>query len=117
MGVDYYNCEVCNEIFSDAGHYGHCGGCEENLCGSCYDEMRKKYGEIGENHEKASFFGEEVPNCCDACNGIDEEKKKIDDIKAFVKWMAEDFRKSNLSVDDIEKMAKDTLAVIDVLKG
>jgi hypothetical protein len=74
MGVDYYNCEICNEIFADAGHYGHCGKCEATLCGHCYDEMRTKNGELGEEHEKASWYGEEAPNCCDVCDGtvIDE---------------------------------------------
>ncbi|WP_206426388.1 hypothetical protein M1D49_07885 [Bacillus sp. PK3-056] len=58
----------------DAGYYGHCGGCEATLCGSCYDNMRKEYGELGEEHERADWFGEEAPNCCDICSGkvIDE---------------------------------------------
>ncbi|KYG38144.1 hypothetical protein [Bacillus gaemokensis] len=116
MGVDYYSCEVCNDAFSDAGHYGHCSKCEENLCGHCYDEMRKKYGEIGENHEKSGFFSECSPKCCDACNGLEERNKKIDDVRVFVRWVAEDLRESSLSIDDIEEMAKDTLTIIDELK-
>lgn len=76
MGVDYYNCEICGEIFNDYGHYGHCGKCESTLCGDCYDEMREKNGELGEDHEKASWYGEDAPNCCDLCDGtkIDNEK-------------------------------------------
>lgn len=76
MGVDFYNCELCGEIFADAGHWGHCGGCESMMCGYCYDEMRKKNGELGSEHERADFYGEEAPNCCDKCDGtiIDTEE-------------------------------------------
>ncbi|MGY3188742.1 hypothetical protein ACVWXS_003466 [Lysinibacillus sp. TE18511] len=69
MGVDYYNCEICDEIFNDCGHFGHCGNCESILCGDCYDEMRKKNGELGEDHERASWYGEDSPNGCDICDG------------------------------------------------
>jgi hypothetical protein len=69
MGVDYYNCEVCNDIYCDAGYYGYCGNCEASLCGSCYDEMRKLHGELGEDHEKAGDFGEDAPKCCSVCDG------------------------------------------------
>lgn len=69
MGIDYYNCEICDEIFPDVNHYGHCGNCEATLCGDCYDAMREKNGELGEAHEKASWYGEESPNCCDKCTG------------------------------------------------
>lgn len=74
MGVDYYNCEICEEIFADAGYYGHCGKCESIMCGNCYDKMREKNGELGEDHERADWYGEDSPNCCDLCDGtkIDE---------------------------------------------
>jgi hypothetical protein len=68
MGIDYYSCEVCGEAFPDVIDYGHCGNCEEVLCADCRDEMGKKYGVLGEEHEKADIFGEDAPVCCDACN-------------------------------------------------
>jgi len=74
MGVDYYNCEVCDSIFHDAGHYGYCGSCEASLCGPCFDKMGEKNGVLGEGHEDADNFGEDAPRCCDKCDGslIDE---------------------------------------------
>lgn len=69
MGQDFYNCEVCGEIYGDYGHYGTCGGCEAGLCGHCYDEMREKYGELGADHEKADWYGEDAAKCCDKCTG------------------------------------------------
>lgn len=68
MGVDYYNCSVCGEIFNDAGYYGHCIECEGMMCGICHDKMYKKYGYIGEDHEKAGWYGEDAVNKCDACD-------------------------------------------------
>ena len=70
MGVDYYNCEICDEIFHDCGHYGYCGNCESIMCGHCYDEMAEKYGELGEEHINADDYGEEAPASCDKCCGV-----------------------------------------------
>lgn len=68
MGVDYYNCSVCEEIFSDAGYYGYCIECEGMMCGHCHDKMTKKYGQIGEDHEKVGWYGGDATNKCDACD-------------------------------------------------
>jgi hypothetical protein len=38
MGVDYYNCDECGEIFPDCDHYGYCCICDKRLCGSCFDQ-------------------------------------------------------------------------------
>ncbi|MCG7345361.1 hypothetical protein MHZ92_14575 [Sporosarcina sp. ACRSL] len=83
MGVDYYNCEICDEIFNDHGHYGNCGNCESMLCGDCYDSMRAKNGELGEDHEKASWYGEYSPNYCDKCDGT------VIDKTAFFEFLAD----------------------------
>lgn len=44
MGVDYYNCDVCDEIYCDCGHCGTCEECMSGLCGICYDEAVEKFG-------------------------------------------------------------------------
>ncbi len=36
MGVDYYNCELCNEIYADCSDYGSCKICNKNVCPVCY---------------------------------------------------------------------------------
>lgn len=84
MGIDYYSCKLCGEAFPEVIHYGHCGNCEETLCGDCYDEMREKYGELGEDHEKASWYGEEAPNRCDECNKPTLDIKKLETLLYFL---------------------------------
>ena len=105
MGVDYYNCEICGDIFADAGHYGHCGKCEATLCGHCYDEMQMKNGMLGEDHPRADWFGEEAPNCCDKCDGsvIDEGAFTSFLLKKLGKTreeLEEEFRKEALKDDE-----------------
>lgn len=69
MGVDYYNCAICDDIFADCWYNGFCGNCGEWLCGTCYDAMREEHGELGEDHENASNYGEDAASCCDICTG------------------------------------------------
>lgn len=35
MGVDYYNCKNCGDIFPDCSAYGYCEGCGVHWCQSC----------------------------------------------------------------------------------
>lgn len=35
MGVDYHNCDVCNDIFSSCDDYNICDGCRKRWCTSC----------------------------------------------------------------------------------
>ena len=94
MGVDYYNCEICGEIFADVCHYGHCGNCEATLCGHCFDRMREENGELGRGHERADWFGEYAPNCCDKCDGT------VIDKTAFFEFLA---NKLGQTVEELEE--------------
>jgi hypothetical protein len=94
MGVDFYNCSVCGDIFSDAGYYGYCINCEGMMCGHCHDKMAEKHGFIGENHEKASWYGEEAVNHCDACDG-----SKLD-LDSFVDFLVDKIGKGK---DELEE--------------
>lgn len=116
MGIDYYSCEICDKSFPDVVHYGHCGKCEEVLCGSCYDKMREKYGELGEEHERASWYGEESPNCCDSCNTKDKVNEQIGNVKSFIRWMSNDFKNSKLTKEEIVQMATGTLEIMNELE-
>lgn len=40
MGVDFYNCDLCNAIYPDCGPCGNCEGCERSWCGSCDKGIR-----------------------------------------------------------------------------
>lgn len=44
MGVDYYTCDVCSEVYCDCGYCGLCEECSAGLCGDCYDKAIDKYG-------------------------------------------------------------------------
>jgi hypothetical protein len=87
MGIDYYSCVVCGEAFPDVIDYGHCGNCEETLCADCRDEMGEKYGVLGEEHEKADWYGEEAPNRCDACENHKTDKVKRELFERVEKFM------------------------------
>jgi hypothetical protein len=94
MGVDYYNCADCEEIFSDAGRWGHCGNCEATLCGKCYDKAQEKHGELGEGHPKAGWYGENAPNKCGCCD--DSKPEMVAITKAEYESL----------LDDADKLAK-----------
>lgn len=61
MGVDYFNCDICEYIFTDCGDCGDCGSCNcgSFLCGDCFDESIEAYGEDPE---------EETSMGCKICN-------------------------------------------------
>lgn len=40
MGVDYYNCVVCNEIYADCEDYGSCDGCNASWGPCCVDDIK-----------------------------------------------------------------------------
>ena len=69
MGVDFFNCAICNEIFNDCGYYGTCSNCEEMMCGTCVDSQGKKYGVVEEDSEAALDWGDDAPVKCDRCSG------------------------------------------------
>lgn len=40
MGVDFYSCHVCDEVFDDCGHlYNECEECGKRICFWCQEEM------------------------------------------------------------------------------
>lgn len=69
MSVDYYNCEICGNIFPDVINYGHCSNCEVILCESCKEEQIEKYGKPEEDSETAGIYGIHSPLKCDLCSG------------------------------------------------
>ncbi len=43
MGVDYYNCDECGEIFDDcSGMYNYCEECGKRLCFWCQVELNMR---------------------------------------------------------------------------
>lgn len=45
MGVDYYTCEFCKEIFNDCGNYNRCQNCRRMMCEDCGEQMIGDFGE------------------------------------------------------------------------
>lgn len=71
MGVDFYNCDICNDIYADCGPCGSCEGCGQSWCGNYDDDM------------KIFVVGDKA--CCDLCYVTDplEITIKDDEILAF----------------------------------
>ena len=63
MGVDFYPCGVCGEIFGDCGEYYTCLSCEHYLCAICGRKADEEYGSV-EN----DMYGDD-PAKCEACAG------------------------------------------------
>jgi hypothetical protein len=91
MGVDFYSCELCGEVFPDCGAYGHCTGCEATLCEGCRDKMVDKYGAYDEEDGCYSSYD---PLFCNDCHiSVVHDK----DIMEYL------LRKLALSREDVEK--------------
>lgn len=44
MGVDFYNCDICNEIYPDCGKYDTCESCGISWCHICiYHERNDQF--------------------------------------------------------------------------
>ncbi len=69
MGVDFYNCHNCNEIYADCGRYGSCEGCEKSWCESCMDDIK-------------SFDYNDEPRC-DLCFLTNVKEIKTKDILSY----------------------------------
>lgn len=74
MGVDFYNCNLCNETFCDAGNYYCCGGCTEYICEDCYPKQIKTYGHC-KSEEMIEDYGEDITDACDGCSAATLEKR------------------------------------------
>ena len=57
MGMDFYSCENCGEIFDDCGSYGVCHKCNAWFC----DDCDNKYRVEEENGKCPICSGETVP--------------------------------------------------------
>lgn len=108
MGVDYYTCEFCNEIFNDCGNYNRCQKCRRMMCEDCGEQMIGDFGEenceekrkekneppheIGERNCKYGLCGE--PKSCFRC---DEEylKDELEENRNDIEKSIDDILKKN----------------------
>lgn len=73
MGVDFYNCTSCNEIFNDCGEYKHCCLCDEMFCGycdglekipwKCDGDCHEGYKENDDDEKEEEGGGKRVKRC------------------------------------------------------
>lgn len=110
MGIDYYSCQVCNDVFSDAGDFGWCSECGNRLCGYCVEDMIKKYGKVEEDNEKYGWYGDNTPIKCDSC--IKEKVDLID--KEIVELVKEYFNnEGTLMAFDKEKVLAKLKSIVN----
>jgi hypothetical protein len=70
MGVNFYNCHICGEIYPDCGNYGSCEGCNKSWCDNC-------------NKKHHSFlYGDDI--YCDLCFGDEPESIDAEDMIDFM---------------------------------
>ena len=90
MGVDYFNCGNCNDIYNDHGDYYYCGKCWEGFCVDCgKNELIEKYGIWNEEDprdydESGVILGE--PNTLKSCPLCSRDKI---DYELLARWLAE----------------------------
>jgi hypothetical protein len=72
MGVDYYNCEICNDINCEANLI-YCPFCDERICYDCF-----KGEPVDENDLKCDENGYIKPDdyTCVSCDAIKQKKNK-----------------------------------------
>lgn len=69
MGVDYYNCATCNEIFNDCGIFYTCSNCGSMHCQYCGEEaLIDKYGQVEVGTKAADYYGDDALRGCPACS-------------------------------------------------
>lgn len=102
MGVDYFNCPICNSIFNDCGPFGWCSQCERRLCGDCHAKQIERYGQVQENSYAANDYGDDAVLQCDCCSG------KIISDSDIIDYLLEDSGTSKEDViDAIKKQRKE----------
>jgi len=100
MGVDYYNCGICGEIFNDCGYFGYCSNCGEMLCGHCHDEQIEKHGNPEEGSEAASDYGEGSAAKCDICSG------EIIQDHDIIQWFVNE---TGITEEEVIKLIKESI--------
>lgn len=104
MGIDYFNCHICNRILNDCSNYYSCWSkncCGERMCEKCQVKSKKKYPIFEydfEDEDKVkdgdSDRGEFHPNDLKMCSKCDpKEKNRV--IEANIKPKLRKYLKKN----------------------
>jgi hypothetical protein len=75
MGVDYYNCDLCDEIYDNCDGYGGDCACKHSFCVDCFDDMKELY-EYDEEEEELKQ--------CKLCDEKELKKKRKNDIEKLI---------------------------------
>jgi len=70
MGIDYFNCISCGEIFPDCDYVGICANCENWFCKDCHLTQIQKYGVVTDEESKARFGDKALIECIECTNTI-----------------------------------------------
>jgi hypothetical protein len=69
MGVDFFDCNICDKWVSDAGPYFQCGNCGIGICDSCAQENKcgKYSDEEPDTYDDGSPCYEDDSRGCPFC--------------------------------------------------
>lgn len=74
MGVDYYNCEVCNEIYAYCNDCSSCEGCDARWGPCCIDDVQKF---IFNGEERCTLCWKDTPKRPDSDELLQFALKKL----------------------------------------
>lgn len=75
MGVDYYNCTECNQIYADCGDYKTCCWCRDGFCGYCDGVQEVLLKCNGDCIESTGYTEEEGSEKEEGCVCADKVKR------------------------------------------
>ncbi len=84
MGVDFYNCAECTEIYADCGDYTTCDVCGRGFCSACEDvttEFELECEGVGDCVESMGWVDpdvvreEDVDGVCTCCDVVKNFRK------------------------------------------
>jgi hypothetical protein len=103
MGVDFYNCEVCGEIFADCGEYVSCDGCGAHWCSKeCAEKAGGKGGDYAWSTDSCKLCRNEDADDADLFKFI-LQKYRVTREEVLAEYLQQQEEKAHLASKEVEK--------------
>lgn len=73
MGVDFYSCDCCGEVFDDCGYWESCRNCNNVYCDECVSKIKYIKDETGDVISCPICIDEELKNKKDKIDKLSQE--------------------------------------------